>query len=284
MTTAEAKIIIAKMTKANKAFSKQVTGTADLYVKNLIKAQNTLLQKISQVVAEAPDFGNIAISKRVAWYAGQTDRLNSMIKESGYLKTTANHIKQYDAFAKLAEQGFKAAGWDSAFCKVPAEYINFVQARDMKYFQFLGNEATGKINNTLFEMSIGGHSRGSMLKELKGVITGEYSWGEKKGLYEWHAGTYARTQSSKTQQAFMNYQAEKVGAENFTYLGPFDGKVRPFCAALLGGTFTKEEIMEMDNGQTGDVFSDGGGWNCRHQWLAVMAELANKLEEMGKAA
>ena len=279
MTLAEVKKILAEMNKSNALFSNKVAGSSDLFVKNLVSAQHKLLNKFGELVANAPNFKTLALDKRIAWYAGQTDKINNMIIESGYSGLTNKYIAQYGKFSELAERSFRAAGWDPAFAKISPEYVKFLQARDLKYFSFLQKEASLKLNDTLFQMSIGGYSRGDMLKELKGVITGEYEWGNKQGLYEWHAGTYARTQAARTQQAFMNYQAEKVNAEDFTYLGPSDAKTRPFCRALVGGVFKKEQIMEMENGQTGDVYNEGGGWNCRHQWLAVPGELADKINE-----
>jgi hypothetical protein len=257
------------MEKSNLLLTNKVEASANLFIKNAVHAQSKLLNKISEIVANAPDFSDITIEKRIAWYSGQLDKVNGMIQESGFADISGKYISEYKAFSEFAEKSFAAAGWDPAFAKISPEYVKFLKSRDLQYFNFLGKEAGSKISNTLFEMSIGGYTRGDMLKELKGVITGEYEWGNKQGLYEWHAGTYARTQAHRTQQAFMNYQAEKIKAEDYIYLGPLDAKTRPFCAALVGGVFTKEEIMEMENGQSGDVFSDGGGWNCRHQWLAV---------------
>jgi len=274
MATQEVENIISNLEKANSAFSKQVLNVEDNFVKSAIKAQRKLLDDMSEILLEAPDFKNISVSQRLAWYAGQTNRINSMLRESGYIDFTSEYVDQYKEFARLAQETFRAAGWDAGFANIPKEYINFLQNNDMKYFKFLGNEAMNKIDKTIFEMSIGGYNRTAMLSELKGVITGAYEWGDKQGLYEWHAGTYVRTQASKVQQEFMNVQAETVDAKHFTYLGPADSKTRPFCAARVGGVYTKEEILQMDNGQTGDVFTERGGWNCRHQWIAVPDEVA----------
>jgi hypothetical protein len=63
--------------------------------------------------------------------------------------------------------------------------------------------------------------------------------------------------------------AEELGADRFIYLGPSDGRNRPFCADKVGKTFTREEIALLDNGQGLDVMTRCGGWGCRHHWRAM---------------
>jgi hypothetical protein len=55
----------------------------------------------------------------------------------------------------------------------------------------------------------------------------------------------------------------------FAYVGPADVKVRPFCHQHLGKVFTRDEIDALDNKQLPNPFLTGGGYNCRHQFIAV---------------
>lgn len=57
--------------------------------------------------------------------------------------------------------------------------------------------------------------------------------------------------------------------EVFAYLGPLDVKTRPFCYERVGKVFTREQIDVMDNHQLPNVFITGGGYNCRHTFIAV---------------
>lgn len=56
---------------------------------------------------------------------------------------------------------------------------------------------------------------------------------------------------------------------SFIYLGPLDKLTRPFCQENVGRTFTLKEIRAKDNGTSLDVFTFGGGYNCRHVWRPV---------------
>jgi hypothetical protein len=57
--------------------------------------------------------------------------------------------------------------------------------------------------------------------------------------------------------------------EKFLFAGPVDAKMRPFCARHVGKVRTREAIDGLDNGQIPNVFLTGGGYNCRHTWVAV---------------
>lgn len=57
--------------------------------------------------------------------------------------------------------------------------------------------------------------------------------------------------------------------EPFAYMGPVDDKTREFCLERVGKVFTRSQIEQMDNGQLPNVFLSGGGYNCRHQFIAV---------------
>ena len=57
--------------------------------------------------------------------------------------------------------------------------------------------------------------------------------------------------------------------EPFLYLGPDDDKTREFCQEHVGKVYSRAAIDQMDNGQLPNVFLTGGGYNCRHQFVAV---------------
>lgn len=82
-------------------------------------------------------------------------------------------------------------------------------------------------------------------------------------------------------------QAKRLGIEKFIYVGPDDDVTRDFCAELLEGKdppiYTLDEILAMDNGQGLDVFTSGGGWNCRHEWRPVSEELEQELKDEADA-
>jgi hypothetical protein len=84
-----------------------------------------------------------------------------------------------------------------------------------------------------------------------------------------HAYTYAQTAMHNQARELWYVTGENMGAERFKYVGPKDLRNRPFCAEHVDNTYTRGQIDEMDNGQGLPVWTNGGGWNCRHVWLPL---------------
>lgn len=73
-------------------------------------------------------------------------------------------------------------------------------------------------------------------------------------------------------------KAKDLNFQKFLYEGPDDQVTRPFCEERVGKVYTLAQIAEWDNGTDlpADIYL--GGYNCRHELLAVDDEL---LEELG---
>ena len=62
--------------------------------------------------------------------------------------------------------------------------------------------------------------------------------------------------------------------QKYRYVGAIDGKTRAICLEMWeAGTLTQEQIEGRFGGQ---VLVEGGGFNCRHQWLPAEAEDPSK--------
>ena len=61
----------------------------------------------------------------------------------------------------------------------------------------------------------------------------------------------------------------------YVYVGPRDGKNRPFCKTWVGKAVTQPSGM--DNGQGLDVADYCGGYNCRHSWAPTPTDEALRL-------
>lgn len=70
-------------------------------------------------------------------------------------------------------------------------------------------------------------------------------------------------------------EGDTLGA---VYLGPEDGKNRPFCAAHVERWYTVAEIqaMQPDPGQPPPVAVFAGGYNCRHEWVPTLRSDAGR--------
>lgn len=276
--------LLRRLQRAAKALDAAATEQENAFLAAMQRSQAKMFERVAELLSEAPV--DEAMRKKLSWYAqnlfAQDERIAEIFRED-YMKGARQYVRRYDTLLKLNEDlNLLAAGEDatiSGFSKIPKELVQAIQKRDLSFFDFLGDKAVKELDNTLLDQLLTATSRESLLGALRGKITGTYKWGDRQGLYEWHAGTYARTAHVRFSRQVDAYQAEKYGVEQFVYIGPLDSVTRAFCAPKVGKVFTRDEIDGMSNGQTADVFTDGGGWNCRHKWIGVPAAVAEALKK-----
>jgi len=77
-------------------------------------------------------------------------------------------------------------------------------------------------------------------------------------------------------------QLEQNPTQKLIYNGPMDSKTRPVCIRMLKeGGMTQEQVEAKYPG----ALRDGGGFNCRHQWVALSPTTQNKdIQQKAKVA
>lgn len=242
----------------------------------LREAEKKLWPSVEQLMQDAPVFYDMTERERLAWWGQNRGDLDDIMVASGYGAAVNGYMRKMPAIAEASARLMVtggATGFEGFRSELLAEFSRQVRSR----FTFLGTEAHRRLEAVFFDAVITGRIKSAALGDIRGTITGSYPWGNRRGLYRWHAGTYARTAHFQTSRKLMAAQARQEGLTQRLYVGPLDSKTREFCQQLVGQTFTVSEIEQMDNGQTGPVITDGGGWNCRHQWAPVSGQVANAL-------
>lgn len=100
---------------------------------------------------------------------------------------------------------------------------------------------------------------------------------ERLGVSLERAATEARTQTAVYARAVGNAWADEApSAVGYAYGGPDDGLTRPFCEVCVDHWFSRELAAKLDNDVSGlpHPLDSGGGYNCRHSWLAVPLSVA----------
>ena len=71
-------------------------------------------------------------------------------------------------------------------------------------------------------------------------------------------------------------QLDNAGITKYVYLGPFDNKTRDACRQVLESPY-QETGWTLDQIRQSSVdFIGGGGYNCRHEWMAFVEGVAPK--------
>ena len=113
---------------------------------------------------------------------------------------------------------------------------------------------------------------------FRGLLTGQSSASIMQGLTETYG--VGRALSSKQQVALLNDSFarftrtttaklfEDVPEQKFEYIGPDDEVTRDVCVATLEMQGEGMTIAEIE-AKAPVSFADGGGFNCRHEWIPV---------------
>jgi len=258
----------------------QMEKLADTLEDDILKAfrrgQAYTFRRMRAIISEAPDWKTLTQSDRLNWWVQNKKSIDEALLSSGYGEAVNSYIDQLPKFSQLTAKMLKAQKLQ--FGGLPPELIKHIQGITRERFMELGAAANTEVSNLFFQSVITGKYKAGALATLKGKITGTYKWGKGKGMYEWHATTYARTSHITAAREFQAAQANELNLERFMGIGPLDSLTRPFCVKHVGKVYTREEIDQMDNGSTrSDVFVDFGGWNCRHSWPPVTKEVADAI-------
>jgi len=113
---------------------------------------------------------------------------------------------------------------------------------------------------------------------FRGLLTGQSSTNIMAGLTETYG--VGKVLSSKQQVALLNDSFarfartttaklfEDVPEQKFEYVGPNDEVTRDVCVATLEMQGEGMTIAEIE-AEAPVSFADGGGFNCRHEWIPV---------------
>ncbi len=172
----------------------------------------------------------------------------------GARKVLEQHLREGQA--KLAElrQSMYATITDRVLALDPTALM----ARTAIDFPSINRTVNSTVQRALRQVLDSGGEIGDVTRALKHTRIAAHQ-----------ARTLANTALAQYDNATTIQLAKQAGITKYKYHGP--AAQREFCQALLatGRYYTLEEINRMDNGQGLPVWSSCGGYNCRHQWLAV---------------
>lgn len=280
LTKAEIEAALRDMARAQAGLDRVASRASDLLLKTYAKAEADIYRRILELSADLPtNLRNVPLANKLQWYISTSASLRNSAELANVAQGLTRYIGEYDTIAHYAERILAAGMTPPEFTAIPQQLIELLKAQDWSFFDGLNRQAIERLNQALFDAVIAGTRTRTMLAEIKSVIFGSYRWGERRGLYEWHAGTYVRTMNMRSSRAMVAGQAKEAGLTWYVYIGPIDSKTRSFCLNYVGTALDEQEIEGLDNGQTGNVLIDGGGYNCRHQWNPVTDELGRAIRE-----
>jgi hypothetical protein len=254
-----------QLDKEIKRAAKQGTDLRKKSVKLFVNKLGRFLEKEIPRVAKLPDFidgvENQAKIEAISVLGG----LQTGLEESG-LGSVVKQIRATYAeeLGSLASR-FSVSGIDNAFSSADRTIVKALIDNDVSRVTKLISPYIDDVSSTLIRAVIGGQKPDSA-----SLI------GDTTEVLESQLETELNTMLSGFSRTVTANKADELGLELFLYVGADDKLTRDFCQDVLRDRtppiYTREEISAMQNDSGLDVMIYGGGYNCRHQWVALTEE------------
>tara|TARA_X000001388_G_C2211817_1_gene115481 strand:- start:475 stop:1173 length:699 start_codon:yes stop_codon:yes gene_type:complete len=228
----------------------------DFYQKDMEKIQKKLLSKITKVLAglEVLDDAGLAQAFQQIDFVDDLNRLGfpALLKKvkGSYDKKV---VKSFDVLT--ATQRTKQT-------VTAVQAIEILAILDLNTISSGVTRYANELKTAMFRGLLTGQSSASIMEGL----TATYGVGKVLSSKQQVAllnDSFARFARTTTAKLF-----EDVPEQKFEYAGPNDEVTRDVCVATLemqGEGMTMAEI----EAESPVSFADGGGFNCRHEWIPV---------------
>lgn len=228
----------------------------DFYQKDMEKIQKKLLNKIEKVLAGLVVLDDAGLAQAFQ----QIDFVDDLTK-LGFPALLEKVKGSYDKQVVTAITGLGAA-------QRSKQTVAAVQAIEVLALLDLSTISSGvtRYANELKTAMFRGLLTGASSKSIMEGLTATYGVGKVLSSKQQVAllnDSFARFARTTTAKLF-----EDVPEQKFEYVGPSDEVTRDVCQATLEMQGEGMTIAEIE-AEAPVSFADGGGFNCRHEWIPV---------------
>lgn len=228
------------------------------------KIEKTLIEVNNKITKMLTDYTKIGHLKKVNFEFALINKaqIENLLKSSGYysvvegllenqLNLIDDIVKEYDLF-----------DYKLQFTNINKEAIKELIKNSSVVFGNIGVKATSQIYNGIYNSLITDVPLSAALSAVRSAIADT--------KLKQYAGTYLNTEYMNFNRTVTNLMSEQTGWERFQFVGPIDAKLsHDFCLKHVGEIMTKKQIDKYSKQYGFDIYYKGGGWNCRHKWVAV---------------
>lgn len=238
--------------------------------KEFLQATNRIDRQLAALIGTFKQQGSVPANKEalLARLVTQKRELRKVMVESGYFEVAERFIGGYEKTFGFMKEQFGELGIPLQFTEFDLAAFTQLQEIKLQSFAKLADDAVDAISTSIHQSVIGSTPVNRIVENVSQTLD---------ATMKRHTETIVNTSLGEFDRTVNGLKAADAGIETFIYVGPNDRATRDFCNGVLSdqdsgkGFFTREEISLMINGQGLDVFTSGGGWNCRHEWVAVPA-------------
>lgn len=203
------------------------------------------------------------------------DKLSDILRDAGMEDVIATYLNQFPDLTKATLKYFKQfnqanmAGIDR---QMLGTLITFTE-RTLR--QEIERKYLAPVQQAVMEAALG---RAGFDDAISSVL------GRADSITYQNVENYAANSYLVFQRTVTAEKAEALGMDVYLYLGPDDDRTSEQCQEILSGgehgvpnLYLRDEISaDMADGLTGDPFTNGGHFNCRHRFLPTTRERARE--------
>ncbi len=197
--------------------------------------------------------------------------IEAIFKNRGFDQLSIEFVDKYDELFKYGNQLSAELGHPALSKLLTEKSLGLLEKAKIATISEFSNSRSAIINSMYragFEAEVQGASFKSIVADLTKSI-------DDVGR---RVGTEAFTGISIFDQTVRAEQLNNAGIDRYIYMGPYDGKNRTACRDVLSHSkqqtgWTMADIQSIANG-FGVSFIGRGGYNCRHEWMAFVPEVA----------
>lgn len=268
-----------KIARQNLLKERFLDSSLSLFERNVMAVEKAFLQSVIDFLSQVRGKGGIIppTPANLNFMVQSIEQLNRQLRESGYDRLIGDYLTGVDDVIRQVKATLEITGIERAFLAKDFDIIKIIQQGIDQKFAVIGERAVADIVDQLMQGVLSNASFKDMVGLLSDSIVGTDVRG---GLLTRYTKTYAHDAIMGLDRSLNLAAGNNIEAEQYLYMGPADKATRPFCIDRVGKMFTVKEINGMDNGMGLDVWLNGGGWNCRHSWVPVAAEMVGRFEKM----
>lgn len=237
------------------------------------EAERQLRVLVERLTQAGPDGRVVGVAVRAAQAAALRDQVRQVLETAGY-DTLIRAAAQTSSDAVVAAVlSAKTAAEVASLRQSVGPTLQALRALAASDLFQEGDEVATALTRALTQHLFSQRPVSAIVAELENGLDRAES--EVTTLFDTQVSIYGRQ--------VEQLATEDLGmAQPFMFLGPMDAKTRPFCARYVGRVLTRAQIEALDNGQLPNAFLTGGGYNCRHTWVAVESEELRALATTGE--
>lgn len=189
---------------------------------------------------------------------------------TGYVDVVNSMIAKYDGVMEITRQMSKEIGIPFVLPKTAPGILSLIKDNKVQTLLGANNQIMNTINDSALRFGLGEQS-------LRTIVTGLSSQIDD---FTRRLSTEAFTGASIYERTSKMQLFEEAGIELYFYSGPVDSHNRDECAATLGDSRQSTGWTIADIASSETPFIGAGGYNCRHEWLAMVPGADALVKEM----